>query len=123
MSRDLVAFGLLLVAGAACAVGCMPPGSLSVKIATETGQPLGAAHVVLDFGDGATFEQTVQDGQYWTAWSHGSWRGAVVKASAPGRQEAQATIGWDSWNCDFQLAPEGAPPGSSRAQCTKGDRQ
>jgi hypothetical protein len=99
-----------------------PGGSISGTVSTDAGQPIEAARVVVDFQDGTSFDLNVEEGRYASAWSHGSWRGSVVKASAPGRQGAQASIGWDQWVCHFQLAPEDAPPASSRAHCVKGDQ-
>jgi hypothetical protein len=100
---------------------CMAPGGiLRGKVVTESGIPITNARVDVDFRDGTSFDITPQEsGEYFTYWSHGSWRGATVRASAPGRQAAEAGIGWDSWVCDFSLAPEDVSPGLSKASCTK----
>jgi hypothetical protein len=100
---------------------CMAPGGvLSGRVVTESGDPIRNARVNVDFRDGMSFDITPQDsGEYFTLWSHGSWEGAIVRGSAAGWQPAEAEIGWDSWACDFHLAPEYASPGSSKATCRK----
>lgn len=102
-------------------VSCMAPGGiLSGRVATDTGDPIPNARVDVDFRDGTSFDVTPQEsGEYFTMWSHGSWRNAIVRASAPGMQAAEAAIGWDSWACDFILAREDASPSSSKATCIK----
>ena len=111
---------LVVLASAALGTSCMAPGgSVDGRFFTDTGQPIAEGRVVIDFRDGTSFQLGIQEGRYGSAWSHGSWRGSVVRAEVPGRQGAQARIGWDHWTCDFRLAPENAPAGASKADCAK----
>src|SRR5689334_1910706 len=99
-------------------VACMPGGGVSGQVMTDTGVPASHARVDIDFRDGTSFNTLPDEsGRYMTAWSHGSWKGVLIRASAPGRQSVQAVLGWDGWTCDFSLAPEGAPPATSKVTC------
>lgn len=101
---------------------CMAPGGgVSGRVLTESGQPLPAT-VEVDFGQGAVIDlRTEEAGQFWTVWSHGSWAGPRVRASAPDRQPAETRIGWDSWKCEFRLARSQASPGASTVTCEEAD--
>lgn len=100
---------------------CMAPGGgVQGHVLADTGDAISGAQVEVDFGDGASFDmKSGGTGEFMTVWSHGSWTGPLVRASAPGRQTAEAAIGWDGWTCQFSLAPVDAQPGSSKAQCSK----
>lgn len=102
--------------------GCMPPGgSVSGTVQDEAGELIPTAAILVDFGDGTAFDSTAQEGRYWAAWSHGSWRGATVRASAAGYQPAEVSIGWGRGQCNFRLARENAHPNSSKGLCDKSE--
>lgn len=110
-----------VVAAAAIQACYSPGGAVHGHISAESGRPIAGAIVIVAFRDGTAVEVTPDpSGQFLAAWSHGSWKGAIVRASAPGKQATESPIGWDSWACDFTLADEKAPPQSSKAVCTRG---
>ena len=110
---------LVLVGVALFASTCMPPGGgVSGNVLTDSGSPVSGARVEVDFGGGAAADtRTEETGHFWTVWSHGSWSGIVVRASAAGHQTAEATAEWDSSVCEFRLASANAVPRTSRATC------
>ncbi len=109
-----------LVLGSLLSVSCMAPGgAVSGLVVGEDGMPVADAGVEVDFLDGGVAHLKADHvGYFFTMWSHGSWRGAVVRASGPGRKPVSSTIGWEVWTCTFRLVPNTAE-GASSAQCAR----
>jgi hypothetical protein len=103
---------------------CMPPGGgVSGYVLTDAGAPISGARIQVDLGGGGGPDMVTDSGHFMTVWSHGSWNGVVVRASAAGRQTAEATAKWESSTCVFHLASANAAPGTSKATCQEANER